>query len=106
MSSGGIAVQGHPSSHSRVFCPARLAGFVTPAYRATPYLNRPQLSPPPRLAFLTDRDLGAPLYPARSRMSDGRRVTFSKDVHAECMAHVARAGGAPFFHAPNCPRRA
>ena len=42
-------------------------------------------------------DLGAPLYTARSRMSDARRINVSLDLHARCVAHVARAGGAAFF---------
>ncbi len=55
----------------RPTCPT---GFVEPGYDATPLLNRPQLAPPPSLRFLTPDDLGAPLYVARSRMSDARRV--------------------------------
>src|SRR5262249_309173 len=97
--SGIIDVQCHTYSHSRVFTSPRLAGFVTSDYLSTPFLNRPQRSVTP-LEFVTDRDLGAPLYPARSRMSDGRRVTFSTDVHLACVTHVANAGGASFFTRP------
>src|SRR5262249_54769897 len=94
--SGVVDVQCHTHSHSRVFTSPRLAGFVPSGYLSTPFLNRPQRSASP-LEFVTDRDLGAPLYPARSRMSDGRRVAFSHDVHSACVSHVANAGGAAFF---------
>jgi peptidoglycan/xylan/chitin deacetylase (PgdA/CDA1 family) len=99
--SGLIDVQCHTYSHSRIFTASRLAGFVTPDYGQTPYLNRPQLAAPPDLQFVTDRDLGAPIYPSRSRMSDGRRVMVSPDAHRACVALVAREGGVAFFSRPN-----
>jgi Polysaccharide deacetylase len=99
--SGLIDVQCHTYSHSRIFTAARLAGFVTPDYGRTPYLNRPQLTASPDLQFVTDGDLGAPLYPSRSRMSDGRRVIVSHDAHRSCVALVARQGGAAFFSRPD-----
>jgi peptidoglycan/xylan/chitin deacetylase (PgdA/CDA1 family) len=98
--SGVADVQCHTYSHARVFCSTRLTGFVTPDYAATPLLNRPLLATHPEPSFVTDRDLGAPLYPARSRMSDGRRVLFTGDVHRECVDRVAREGGAAFFDRP------
>ncbi len=98
--SGLIDVQCHTYSHSRIFTASRLSGFVTPDYGKTPYLNRPQLSAPPDLQFVTDRDLGAPIYPSRSRMSDGRRVMVSLDAHRACIALVAREGGVTFFSRP------
>ncbi|HWF84417.1 MAG TPA: polysaccharide deacetylase family protein [Vicinamibacterales bacterium] len=98
--SGIVDVQCHTDSHSRIFCSGAVIGFVTPAYAATPLLNRPQLSPAPR-RFVNAEDLGAPLYAARSRMSDGLRINVSIDLHARCVAHVARAGGAAFFAQPD-----
>jgi hypothetical protein len=98
--SGLVDVQCHTESHSRIFCSGIVSGFVTPAYASTPLLNRPQLSPAPR-RFVNAGDLGAPLYAARSRMSDGVRINVSIDLHARCVAHVARAGGAAFFSQPN-----
>ncbi len=98
--SGVVDVQCHTESHSRIFCSGAVIGFVTPAYAATPLLNRPQLSPAPR-RFVNAEDLGAPLYAARSRMSDGLRINVSIDLHARCVAHVARAGGASFFAQPD-----
>jgi len=98
--SGLVDVQCHTYSHSRIFTASRLSGFVTPDYGKTPFLNRPQLSAPPDLQFVTDRDLGAPIYPSRSRMSDGRRVMVSLDAHRACVALVAREGGVTFFSRP------
>jgi hypothetical protein len=95
--SGVIDVQSHTDSHSRIFASAEVEDFVQPGYAVTPLLNRPQLSPPPSLAFVTPADLGAPLYGMRSRMSDGRRALVSRDGYAGCVELVAREGGAPFF---------
>lgn len=96
-SSGVVDVQSHTDSHSNIFCAAAINGFVTPAYAGTPFLNRPQLSPQPLLRFVRAADLGAPLYPARSRMSTARRVSVSIDAHERCVRHVAESGGAAFF---------
>jgi peptidoglycan/xylan/chitin deacetylase (PgdA/CDA1 family) len=97
----GIAdVQCHTLSHSRIFCSTDVVGFVTPDYEATPLLNRPQLASAPALRFVTPADLGAPLYTMRSRMSDGRRVSFAGEPHTRCVEYVARSGGADFFKRP------
>ena len=95
--SGAVDVQCHTHTHSRVFTSAELIGFVTPKDAPMPLLNRPQVDPPPHLRFVTDADLGAPLFPARSRMSDGPRVAFTSDVHKQCVERVASEGGAAFF---------
>ena len=95
--SGIVDVQCHTESHSMVFCSSIVTGFVTPEYRSLPMLNRPQLSPPPSLRFLQPDALGAPLYPARSRMSDGSRVDVPDDLRHECVNIVAREGGPDFF---------
>lgn len=95
--SGVIDVQSHTCSHSKIFCSTRVEDFVTPAYGRTLLLNRPQLNPPPDLRFVTPADLGAPLFTARSRMSDGRKMSWPDDVHQQCVNYVAREGGADFF---------
>ena len=95
--SGTVDIQCHTYSHSRVFCSADVVDYVTPGYRGTPLLNRPQLESTPSLRFVSPDDLGAPLYTARSRMSDGRRVAVPDDVHRRCVEHVVREGGATFF---------
>jgi hypothetical protein len=98
--SGVIDVQSHTETHSRIFVSNELIGFVTPGYVATPFLNRPQLAPPPDLRFVTAAELGAPLYPARSRMSDGARAAVPLDLHRRCVELVAKEGGAAFFRRP------
>jgi polysaccharide deacetylase len=95
--SGVVDVQCHTETHSMVFCSTEATGFVTPDYAALPMLNRPQLSPLPALRFLDPDQLGAPLYEARSRMSDARRVDVPLDRQTRCVAYVAREGGAEFF---------
>lgn len=102
--SGLVDVQCHTYSHSRVFTSGQLDGFITPTYAQTPYLNRPQLTPPPALEFAQPTELGAPLYPSRSRMSDGRRMPIALDRRRACVAHVAREGGAAFFSRPDWRR--
>lgn len=99
--SGAIDVQSHTYSHSRIFASTEVEDFVQPGYETTPLLNRPQLSAPPALAFITPTDLGAPIYGTRSRMSDGRRAIVSRDAHARCVDLVAREGGAAFFSRPD-----
>lgn len=99
--SGVVDVQSHTYSHSRIFTSTEAEDFVQPGYAATPLLNRPQVSAPPELAFVTPNDLGAPLYGMRSRMSDGRRALVGPDAHDACVALVAREGGAAFFARPD-----
>jgi len=95
--SGIVDVQCHTDSHSMIFCSSEVRGFVTPDYAATPLLNRPQLTPAPALRFLRADELGAPLYLARSRMSEGRRVAVSLALHERCVDYATREGGAAFF---------
>ncbi len=95
--SGVIDVQSHTYTHSMVFTSSVPVDFVAPGYERTPFLNRPQISPPPGLAFVTPDELGVPLYAARSRMSDARRVSVSPEVPARCADLVRREGGAAFF---------
>ena len=99
--SGVVDVQCHTDSHSRVFCGDEIQGYVTPAYDTTPLLNRPLLTPRPAWRFVTTEDLGAPLYVARSRMSDGPRALVPLEVHERTVAHVAREGGRAFFDRPD-----
>jgi hypothetical protein len=98
--SGVIEVQSHTLTHAAVFCGAEPNGFVTPAYAAWPRLNRPLLSDDGPLRFLEPEQLGAPLYPWRSRMSDGLRFLIEPDVVERLTAHVASRGGAQFFERP------
>lgn len=99
--SGLVDVQCHTDSHSMVFCSDAIRDFVTPRFAATPLLNRPQVSPAPNLQFLTPAELGAPLYLARSRMSDARRVAVSRELGARCVEYVRSEGGASFFERPD-----
>jgi hypothetical protein len=95
--SGTVDIQCHTETHSMVFCSDDIRGFVTPAYARTPFLNRPQLPTGDGLKFLSPSDLGAPLYAARSRMSEGRRVGVSLALHERCVEFVAERGGREFF---------
>lgn len=97
-SEGLIDVQSHTWSHARVFTSATVLDFVQPDFAQRPPLNRPLLAVgegPPR--FVHPRELGAPLYEERSRMSDGPRVSVSVEAHEACVAFVRAHGGAAFF---------
>jgi peptidoglycan/xylan/chitin deacetylase (PgdA/CDA1 family) len=98
--SGIVDVQSHTYSHSMIFCSPQPVDFVRPGYDTIPFLNRPQLSPPPTLQFVAPSDLGTPLYAARSRMSGARRVVHSREGHVRCRDLVAREGGRAFFDRP------
>ena len=98
--SGVIDVQCHTLSHSQVFCSSQTIGFVTPEYEKSSLLSRPLVSQGEDLSFLKPSDLGAPLYPQRSRMSDGLRFFEDVDVRNRCQAYVAAAGGKDFFIRP------
>jgi len=100
-SSGLVDIQSHTDSHSMVFCGDEIVDFVTPSYRDTPLLNRPQLTPAPALRFMSGDDLGAPLYVARSRMSAARRVHVPAAAYERCVAHVRSEGGPSFFDRPS-----
>ncbi len=99
--SGVVDVQCHTYSHSRIFCSGTVVGYVTPDFASTPLLNRPQVADSPSLQFLTPADLGAPLYAARSRMSDGARVSVDPAVREQCLEHVVRRGSRAFFDNPS-----
>jgi Polysaccharide deacetylase len=103
--SGIVDVQCHTESHSMVFCSTRVTDFVTPDYATMPMLNRPQLAPLPALRFLEPDQLGAPIYEARSRMSDGLRVGVPPDAQSRCVEYVAQQGGAGFFSCPDWKAR-
>jgi hypothetical protein len=98
--SGIIDVQSHTLTHAAIFCSAQPIGFVTPAFAREHVLDRPILSPAGEPEFLQPSALGAPLYPRRSRMSDGRRFLVDPAVVDRTCAHVAANGGASFFERP------
>ena len=94
--SGTIDVQSHTWSHSRVFTAPDVVDFVSPAWLDGPRLDRPRLHDD-TLRFAGDGDLGAPLFPTRSRMADGYRWLDAPATRLRCMEHVHAAGGAAFF---------
>lgn len=93
--SGVVDVQAHTFAHAVVACAAEIEGFVAPGY--APHIHmRPGLSGPPEARFLGPDDLGAPLHPVRSRMSDALRYDDAAAREA-CMTRVREQGGAAFF---------
>jgi peptidoglycan/xylan/chitin deacetylase (PgdA/CDA1 family) len=99
--SGVVDVQSHSWSHSMIFTGGTLTGFVTPSAPAWPRLNWPLVATADGGArHLTPADLGAPLFPMRSRLADGWRFIESPAGRERCLAHVAAHGGAAFFARP------
>jgi len=93
--SGVVDVQAHTFAHAVISCDPAITGFVAPGY--APHVHmRPGLAGPPQARFLGEADLGAPLHPVRSRMSDALRYDDTA-ARAACREHVDRGGGAAFF---------
>jgi peptidoglycan/xylan/chitin deacetylase (PgdA/CDA1 family) len=97
--SGVIDVQSHTWSHSAVFTADQIVGFVSPLSLEGSLLDRPRLHDD-GLRFVTGDDLGAPLFPTRSRMADGHRYLESVGARQRCVEHVAHRGGVAFFDRP------
>ena len=97
-STGLVDVQCHTLSHRQVFTSPAISDFVRPGYDLTPMLNRPEIAAGSR-RFVSPADLGAPLLPSRSRMSDAPQHSISLAVYDRCVETVARSGGAAFFDA-------
>jgi hypothetical protein len=98
--SGVIDVQSHSLTHAMVFAGDQVIDVVRPEYSREHFMNRPRIAEAPAM-FLTPDRIGYPLFPCRSRLSDGRR--FRPDVAAceRVEAHVAAHGGTSFFDNPD-----
>jgi hypothetical protein len=95
--SGVFDVQSHTRSHAMIFSDAEVIDFVTPAYRAEPFLNRPVTSTNGHVDAIGPDALGTRLFTRRSRMSDARRHLPDPSVDDKCRAHVVKHGGVAFF---------
>lgn len=95
--SGVVDVQSHSYSHSSVFCGAEPTGFVTPAFRTRSMLSRPLVSNTDEPVHFSPEDLGAPLFPQRSRLSDAVRFLDDAEARQRCIDFVRERGGARFF---------
>jgi hypothetical protein len=98
--SGVIDVQSHSYSHSSIFCHSTALTFVTPAFERRSLLGRPLVSDGRPPAYLSPSDLGAPLFPQRSRLSDALRFKDDEAIRSECIELVRSKGGAAFFGRP------
>lgn len=113
---GSFDIQSHTFSHAMISAAPTPVGFVQPGYDTSSYLGRPLADEPrdegttqparrPRPRFITPADLGAPLYPTRSRMSDAPRVWHPPAIRDACTRLVASEGGAAFFEKPDWRER-
>ena len=109
---GSFDIQSHTYSHAMISTASTPTDFVQPDYERSSYLGRPLLDEHrpaiasesdarSRPAFVTPADLGAPLYPTRSRMSDAPRVWHGPSVRDACMRLVESEGGVAFFSHPD-----
>ena len=109
---GSFDIQSHTYSHAMISTASTPTDFVQPDYDRSSFLGRPLLDDNPaatasasdalpRPVFVTPADLGAPLYPTRSRMSDAPRVWHQRSVRDACMHLVESEGGAAFFSRPD-----
>src|SRR5262249_24518272 len=95
--SGVFDVQSHTRSHAMIFADGDVSDFVTPAFRAEPFLNRPVTSTNGHIDVIGPDALGTPLFTRRSRMSDARRYFPDARMADRCREHLAKHGGAGFF---------
>jgi peptidoglycan/xylan/chitin deacetylase (PgdA/CDA1 family) len=102
--SGVVDVQSHSYSHSSVFCHSEPVSFVTPAFAARSLLGRPLVSEDGPAVYLSPSDMGAPLFPQRSRLSDARRFNDDAAIRRQCMELVRSKGGEAFFARPTWQR--
>ncbi len=98
-SSGLVDVQAHSWRHAKVFASSAITGFLRPGLRAQPH-EMPLLDAPEGLRFPVREDLGAPLYAARSRLSDAFRW-IAPEAHAAGVRHARDNGGDGFFARPD-----
>ncbi len=96
--SGGVDIQAHSNRHAMVFCAPEITGFVQPGFQRDVH-SYPLIHEEGRPRFLSPRDLGAPLYLQRSRLSDARAYDHPAAREA-CCRHVQAQGGAAFFEQP------
>lgn len=99
LTSGVIDVQAHTLNHAMVFSHDQPLGFVTPDYTPLP-LTAPLINQKTPPQFLTPADLGAPIYPTRSRCADTLRFFPDPESVTACKAHVAHNGGQKYFEQP------
>lgn len=111
-SAGTIDVQSHTFSHAMIDTAATPTAFIDPKYGDSSFLGRPLLDEVasveetrPRPSFAAPEDLGAPLYPARSGMSDAPRVRHARVVRDACLRLVQAEGGRAFFEQPGWQQR-
>jgi hypothetical protein len=95
--SGLLDVQSHARSHAVMFCEPNLVGFVAPGYERLPLMERPLKAANGSVTFVTPDDLGAPLFPTRSRLSGASRFIPDESAVARCRQLVADNGGQDFF---------
>ncbi|MCS6770672.1 MAG: polysaccharide deacetylase family protein [Kiritimatiellae bacterium] len=101
--SGCWDIQAHSYAHAMIFFDSRVTGFVTPAYSPHIHLS-PNVGSARSPRFLTAADLGAPLHPMRSRLSDALRYD-DEEAREECLSLVRAEGGAAFFERPDWQAR-
>lgn len=88
-------IQAHSHAHAMIFCDRALEGFVSPGYR--PHVHdAPDVGTAAAPHFLSESDLGTPLHPVRSRMSDALRYD-DPEAREACREIVLAGGGAAFF---------
>ena len=97
--SGLVDVQAHSWRHAKVAVAGEADDFLRPNVRLHPH-DVPLVDAPEGLRLATAADLGAPLHPLRSRLSDARRW-IAPGAFAACVDLVCERGGAAFFDRPD-----
>lgn len=98
VAAGHVDVQTHTRTHALIFSEPRAIGVVTPDFAREPRLVRPYVPSADGLVEIDPAQLGYPLFPCRSRMSDARAFTPDREACARIEQFVAERGGASFLN--------
>lgn len=96
---GRIDIQAHGHLHARVAAGNQPVDFLKPGQRMHPHAL-PLIDTPDGTRLATAKDLGAPVYITRSRLSEVRRW-IAREATARCLEHVQGRGGPDFFKEPD-----
>jgi peptidoglycan/xylan/chitin deacetylase (PgdA/CDA1 family) len=101
--SGRVDIQAHGYLHAKVASDAHPTGFIAPTLAMHPH-EIPLIDTPAGSRLAHRNDLGTPIFPTRSRLSDACRWT-CPEATAACQRLVAQSGAAAFFSTPNWQER-
>jgi peptidoglycan/xylan/chitin deacetylase (PgdA/CDA1 family) len=92
-----IDVQSHSLSHMSMFTADEVVDFVRGEYKSSPPWEFPVVRRDGKDRHINLSDLGAPIFPSASRLSDSKRYFPDQDMERACTEAVSQSGGKQFF---------